>query len=105
MTQLLSFVGTFRFGTGVRFVYDNKLRTMLQEHGFAVRRLDIVNRNDLEWNITEHILIGTHILLQTAYCTGTNDFCFQTKFVAYFILPLLTKIRQTDYSKALNLSA
>ena len=74
------------------FIHNDELGTMLQEHGLTVGRLDVVDGDNLKWNITEHALIGTHILFQTADSAGTDDFGFQTEFISYLILPLFTKM-------------
>ena len=89
VTLLLVLVGTCRFGTGMRFIYNHEVRTMIKEDITLVALLDIINGNDLVWNVTEYILIRTQLLFQATDGRGTDDFCIQSKLILDFILPLL----------------
>ena len=105
VTLLLVLVGASRFGTGMRFIHNHEVWAMVQEDVSLVTLLDIINRNDLVRDVTEHILVWTQFFLQTADGRRTDNVCIQAKLVLDFILPLLAKVWQAYYCETVNFVA
>src|SRR5262245_5810343 len=105
VTLLLAGRGARRSRARVDLVNDQQFRTLLDKNIAAVLGFYEINANDLIGIVVVNAGVALDLPVEAGLRVGANNYGFEVKLVAEFVLPLLAKMRQTDHGEAFDLSA